>query len=340
MEKSQRLTAAVICVIILTIMRVFFTILFFISSVICILHAESRVERCDGHLTLSQKAVDSLNTTSTFVETAVSSFLIFLIFRWKPFNFRNFLKALPRQGHFWMWTALWIARIFTNVLIGIIPGIQESYSVLIVLGFSLPLEFALTTVFACALAFVGFDNVKAWLYQHFPTKAARKLTYLYRTILFTYGLRMLALFLYDSFLVARHITRQSEYRELDSILLALDVFYRGSLCVFFFQKFFEFPIPDVLQKPFEIKRPEETDEQFSKSNESLRSGSPEKLEDRELEEKENDCVFGGSDVLSRKKDKEVEHMEWENSSTTVIVWSNLTEKPWNRFKLLKSGFYK
>ena len=208
-----------------------------------------------------------------------------------------------------MWVALWNARIFTNVLIGIIPGIQESYSVLIVLGFSLPLEFALTTVFACALAFVGFDNVKAWLYQHFPTKAARKLTYLYRTILFTYGLRMLALFLYDSFLVARHITRQSEYRELDSILLALDVFYRGSLCVFFFQKFFEFPIPDVLQKTFEIKRPEETDEQFSKCNESLRSGSPEKLEDRELEEKENDCMFGGSDVLSRKKDKEVEHME-------------------------------
>lgn len=83
----------------------------------------------------------------------------------------------------------------------------------------------------------------------------------------------------------------------------------GSLCVFFFQKFFEFPIPDVLQKTFEIKRPEETDEQFSKCNESLRSGSPEKLEDRELEEKENDCVFGGSDVLSRKKDKEVEHME-------------------------------
>ena len=80
MEKSQRLAAAVICVIILTIMRVFFTILFFISSVICIIHAESRVERCDGHLTLSQKAVDSLNTTSTFVETAVSSFLIFFSF--------------------------------------------------------------------------------------------------------------------------------------------------------------------------------------------------------------------------------------------------------------------
>ena len=261
MEKSLRLAVAVICVIVLTILRVFFTILFFISSVICILHAESRVERCDGHLTLSQKAVDSLNTTSTFVETALSSFLIFLIFRWKLFNFRNFLKALPRHGHFWMWTILWIARIFTNVLIDIIPGIQQNYSVLIVLGFSLLLEFALTTIFACALAFVGFDNVKEWFDQHFRTHAC-KLTYLYRIILFTYGLRMLALFLYDSFLVARHITRQSEYRELDSILLALDVFYRGSLCAYFFQKFFDFPITDVLQNTSDIERPEETDEQL------------------------------------------------------------------------------
>ena len=93
------------------------------TSVICIVMAESRVERCDGHVTLSQMAVDSLNTTSTFVETVVSSFLIFLIYRWKEFNFKNFLKALPRQGDFWMWTTLWVARIFTNVLIDIIPGI-------------------------------------------------------------------------------------------------------------------------------------------------------------------------------------------------------------------------
>lgn len=59
---------------------------------------------------------------------------------------------------------------------------------------------------------------------------------------------MLALFLYDSFLVARHITRQSEYRELDSVLLALDVGYRGSLAVFFFRKFFDFAVPQVFEE--------------------------------------------------------------------------------------------
>ena len=63
---------------------------------------------------------------------------------------------------------------------------------------------------------------------------------LYRITLFAYGSRMLALFLYNSFLVARAITRQSEFHELDSVLLALDVGYRGSLAIFFFRKFFEF----------------------------------------------------------------------------------------------------
>ena len=57
---------------------------------------------------------------------------------------------------------------------------------------------------------------------------------------------MLALFLYDAFLLARHITRQSEYKQIDSILLTLDAGYRGNLSYFFFGKFFEFSIPEVL----------------------------------------------------------------------------------------------
>ena len=258
---------AAICCVVLTLVRVFFTVLFFITSVICIVIAESRVERCDGHVTLSQVAVDSLNTTSTFVETVVSSFLIFLICRWKQFKVKKFLTALPRQGDFWMWTTLWVARIFTNVLIDIIPGINQNYPVLIVLGFSLSFEFASTTILACAFTHVNIHNVKSWFEQHFSRKRAHKLLYLYRAILFTYGLRMLALFLYDSFLVARNITRQSEYRELDSVLLALDVGYRGSLAVFFFRKFFDFAVPQVF---------EETN---SKSNSQVKS-------ERKEEEKE------------------------------------------------------
>ena len=147
-----------------------------------------------------------------------------------------------------MWTTLWVARIFTNVLIDIIPGINQNYPVLIVLGFSLSFEFASTTILACAFTYIDIHNVKSWFAQHFSRERADKLLYLYRAVLFTYGLRMLALFLYDSFLVARHITRQSEYRELDSVLLALDVGYRGSLAVFFFRKFFDFAVPQVFEE--------------------------------------------------------------------------------------------
>lgn len=147
-----------------------------------------------------------------------------------------------------MWTTLWVARIFTNVLIDIIPGINQNYPVLIVLGFSLSFEFASTTILACAFTYVNLHNVKSWFAQHFSRERADKLLYLYRAILFTYGLRMLALFLYDSFLVARQIARQSEYQELDSFLLALDVGYRGSLAVFFFRKFFDFAVPQVFEE--------------------------------------------------------------------------------------------
>ena len=138
-------------------MRFVFIFVFFITSVICIVNAESRVERCKGQVILAQKTIDALDTTSTFAETAVSSFLIFLLYRWKQFNFKNFLKALPRQGQFWTWTMLWIARIFTTVLIDIIPGVNRNYPLLIVFGVSLSFEFASTkfspvrgVFFACA----------------------------------------------------------------------------------------------------------------------------------------------------------------------------------------------
>ena len=302
MRKNQRLAIAGICALVLSLLRVFFTAVFFVTSVICIVNAESRVERCDGHVTLSQIAVDSLNTTSTFVETVVSSFLIFLIYRWKQFNFKNFLKALPRQGDFWMWTTLWIARIFTNILIDIIPGINENYPVLIALGVSLSFEFASTTILACALTHVQFSNIKEWFAQHFPRERAHKLVYLYRVILFTYGLRMLALFLYDSFLVARHITRQSEYRELDSILLALDVGYRGSLSIFFFRKFFDFALPDVF---------EETNVYLNSHTKSERKGS-----------KENEQIATCSEIVlseARGNETGMKAVELEEEETGSVI---------------------
>ena len=80
-----------------------------------------------------------------------------------------------------MWTALWGARIITNVLIDIIPGINENYPILVVLGVSLLLEFASTTMLACALSFVQLSTVRNWFTEHFPRRGRdEKLMILYR----------------------------------------------------------------------------------------------------------------------------------------------------------------
>ena len=125
---------------------------------------------------------------------------------------------------------------------------------------------------ACALSFVQLSTVRNWFTEHFlPRGRDEKLMYLYRITLFSYGLRMLAFFLYDSFLVARAITRERQFRELDSVLLALDVGYRGSLAIFFFRKFFEF---------------ENTPEVFVVTTNSSKSVEPEcqsKAEGQEIE---------------------------------------------------------
>ena len=59
-------------------------------------------------------------------------------------------------------TALWVARIFTNVLIDIIPSIKENYPILVVLGLSLLIQFASTSMLACALNFVQLSTVRNW----------------------------------------------------------------------------------------------------------------------------------------------------------------------------------
>lgn len=240
-SKKQTLTIACICAF--TALRMFFTFFFFVTSIICIVKLGSRIEKCKGQVSFSQKTIDVLDTTSTFIETTFSSLLIFLLYRWKWFHFKNFLKALPKQRSAWSWAILWILRIVTNVLIDIIPSVKNGNYMLVVLGISLSFEFFSTTIFACAIQFVFLTEVTRWINLYF-TDAKRCFIWLYRIVLLTYGFRLLSLFLYDSFLVARHIVRESEYKSYDQILLVLDAGYRGSLSYFFFGKFFEFSIPE------------------------------------------------------------------------------------------------
>ena len=228
-SKKQTLTIA--CIWAFTALRMFFTFFFFVTSVICIVKSGSRIEKCKGQVNFSQETIDALDTTSTFIETTFSSLLIFLLYRWKWFHFKNFLKALPKQRSAWSWAILWILRIVTNVLIDIIPSVKNGNYMLVVLGISLSFEFFSTTIFACAIQFVFLTEVTRWI-NLYITDAKCYFIWLYRIVLLTYGFRLLSLFLYDSFLVARHIVRESEYKSYDQILffwmLVTEAVYRIS----------------------------------------------------------------------------------------------------------------
>ena len=276
-SKKQTLTIA--CIWAFTALRMFFTFFFFVTSIICIVKSGSRIEKCKGQVSFSQKTIDALDTTSTFIETTFSSLLIFLLYRWKWFHFKNFLKALPKQRSAWSWAILWILRIVTNVLIDIIPSVKNGNYMLVVLGISLSFEFFSTTIFACAIQFVFLTEVTRWINLYFADAKCRFI-WLYRIVLLTYGFRLLALFLYDSFLVARHIVRESEYKSYDQILLFLDAGYRGSLSYFFFGKFFEFSIPEEEEVVREVQLEEPNEEREAEGRGEIR-GDPEN--DRELD---------------------------------------------------------
>ena len=276
-SKKQTLTIA--CIWAFTALRMFFTFFFFVTSIICIVKSGSRIEKCKGQVSFSQKTIDALDTTSTFIETTFSSLLIFLLYRWKWFHFKNFLKALPKQRSAWSWAILWILRIVTNVLIDIIPSVKNGNYMLVVLGISLSFEFFSTTIFACAIQFVFLTKVTRWINLYLADAKCRFI-WLYRIVLLTYGFRLLALFLYDSFLVARHIVRESEYKSYDQILLFLDAGYRGSLSYFFFGKFFEFSIPEEEEVVREVQ-PEEPNEEREAKGPGEITGDPEN--DRELD---------------------------------------------------------
>ena len=150
---------------------------------------------------------------------------------------------------------------------------------LVVLGISLSFEFFSTTIFACAIQFVFLTEVTRWINLYF-TDAKCRFIWLYRIVLLTYGFRLLSLFLYDSFLVARHIVRESEYQSYDQILLFLDAGYRGSLSYFFFGKFFEFSIPEEEEVVREVQLEEPNEEREAEGRGEIRD-DPEN--DRELD---------------------------------------------------------
>lgn len=147
-----------------------------------------------------------INRDINFVEYAVPSVLICVLYRWEKFFSRNF------QTKTGFYVVLLVGCTYCHERCQRSSQVlNRQYPALIVLGFSLSLEYLLTTAFNCTLKFVCFVDVKAWLHHRFLGKTVWIGAW-YRIIIFTCGLRTLALFLCDLFFVARHFTRESNYQ--------------------------------------------------------------------------------------------------------------------------------
>lgn len=179
---------------------------------------------------------NALNTTGTFVESGSSIVLTLLVFSWGKFSPRNFIDAVPYLPHFWFWVVFFLITVVSTATGNFRNG-------MFLLGLSTILEIGTLVVFCCALKFINKVTVKRCLEQMFANKMllARFLYYLFIATMWSYLIRNLALFLYDTSIVAKKITRPSGVENFDSLLLLANCAIRGSFTQFFYAKIFRKP---------------------------------------------------------------------------------------------------
>ena len=222
------------CWLVLVTVRLSFTFLFFIPGLVCLNH-QVTIEKC-GNITFSQELKNTLDMSGTFIEAGSSLMLTLLIFSWGKFSPKNFISAVPSLPHFWFWLALFIVAVISAITLDFMKDMAA-------LGSSIILEIGTLVVLCCALKFIKKVTVKRWLEQTLMHKklAARLIYYLFIATLWSYLIRNLALFLYDTSIAARRITRQSRFRTLDGFLLLVNCATRGSFTQFFYAKIFRNP---------------------------------------------------------------------------------------------------
>ena len=62
-----------------------------------------KVDNKSCHILGNQQTGNTINSVGTLVEDTNSDLLIAVIFSWKVFRVKNFIRALPRVGYFWVW---------------------------------------------------------------------------------------------------------------------------------------------------------------------------------------------------------------------------------------------
>lgn len=201
--------------------RLCFTLLFLLTSLVC-LQGGDTTETC-GNKTFSQDERNKLDMAGTFVEAGSSILFILVMFSWSRFSVKNFCQAVPSLAVFWLWIAFFIVAIFSTVS-------MDFMNEKAVLGMSLILEIGSLVLLCCVLKFVHKITVKRSFEKSLPShkRWPTFLYYLFMATLWTYMLRNLVLFLYDTSVFAKKINRHSHFGHVDGLVLIVNCATRGS----------------------------------------------------------------------------------------------------------------
>ena len=169
----------------------------------------------------------------TLVEAGNSFVLVILIFRWEKFKVTNFLRAGPRLAVFWFWISLFIVQTISTINRDIVSG------KLLVLGYSLLLEYATLVILSLVLKFIEKGTVKAWIKRNvYGSQSTNHLYYIYILTLWVYLLRNLAVGSYHMALFTKKIDLHASYKPTASLLNLGAIAFRTSFVQFFYAAIF------------------------------------------------------------------------------------------------------
>ncbi|XP_015776297.1 PREDICTED: uncharacterized protein LOC107354345 isoform X1 [Acropora digitifera] len=243
----------------LVVARFVLNLLNFIPAAVCVYHT-APTEHCEVdnksyHILGNQQAGNTINYIGTLVEDTNSILLIAVIFSWKVFRLKHFIRALPRVGYFWIWCLLCATSALSFLYVDIVHGKDHKGNVN-VQGVALISETILLTILASAINFITNQIYLNWVKKTFRDNSFTQSIYkrLFLFVLGVYFIRNLGLFMYDTALVSLSISlvkgkKVQGSRDWDSLLLLLTATFRGSFAKFFFQKIFQGQqLPEVCEK--------------------------------------------------------------------------------------------
>jgi len=215
----------------LLLARLLFTVLFTVPAFFCLTN-DTTTETC-GNAVFKQDTKNTVNMAGTLVEAGNSFVLVILIFRWEKFKVTNFLRAAPRLAVFWFWISLFIVQTISTINRDIVSG------KLLVLGYSLLLEYATLVILSLALKFIEKGTVKAWIKRNvYGSQSTNHLYCIYILTLWVYLLRNLAVGSYHMALFTKKIDLHASYRPIASLLNLGAIAFRTSFVQFFYAAIF------------------------------------------------------------------------------------------------------